>query len=147
MRQSTNQVVPEHSIPLRRNDSRKDLSQNSRVAAAGAQRKSNAVVTSVQSRGHSRRSSQRMCVDQVAERAPSNGPSTEYRPFGPRLALERVNTSQNDYPEITLGSTTLGDYQRISVLGKGTYGEVYKCVHRRSRMVVAMKTFIFEVSE
>ena len=71
----------------------------------------------------------------------------EYRPFGPRLATERMQQGQNNIPEITLGSTRLGDYTKISVLGKGTYGEVYKCVHQQSQTVVAMKTFIFEVSD
>ncbi len=47
---------------------------------------------------------------------------------------------------IRLGTTTLADYTKISVLGKGTYGEVHKCVHNPTSQVVAMKTFLFEVS-
>lgn len=39
----------------------------------------------------------------------------------------------------------MSDYTKISVLGKGTYGEVYKCVHNQTQAVIAMKTFIFEV--
>ena len=69
----------------------------------------------------------------------------EWRPFGPKLALERQNADHNDIPQITLGSTRLSDYTKISVLGKGTYGEVYKCVHNQTQAVIAMKTFIFEV--
>jgi len=30
------------------------------------------------------------------------------------------------------------------VLGKGTYGEVHKCMHNPTGMIVAMKTFLFE---
>jgi len=45
---------------------------------------------------------------------------------------------------ITLGSSKLSDYSKLSVLGKGTYGEVHKCVHNPTGMIVAMKTFLFE---
>jgi len=48
-------------------------------------------------------------------------------------------------PLITLGSSKLSDYSKLSVLGKGTYGEVHKCVHNPTGMIVAMKTFLFEV--
>lgn len=30
------------------------------------------------------------------------------------------------------------------MLGKGTYGEVHKCVHQPTNLIVAMKTYIFE---
>jgi hypothetical protein len=33
------------------------------------------------------------------------------------------------------------------VLGKGTYGEVHKCVHNPTGIIIAMKTYIFEVSD
>jgi len=46
---------------------------------------------------------------------------------------------------ITLGSSKLSDYSKLSVLGKGTYGEVHKCVHNPTGMIIAMKTFLFEV--
>ena len=32
------------------------------------------------------------------------------------------------------------------MLGKGTYGEVHKCIHNPSGLIVAMKTYMFEVS-
>lgn len=35
----------------------------------------------------------------------------------------------------------------MSVLGKGTYGEVHKCVHTPTGLIVAMKTYMFEVSK
>jgi len=44
-----------------------------------------------------------------------------------------------------LGSSKLSDYSKLSVLGKGTYGEVHKCVHNPTGTIVAMKTFLFEV--
>ena len=53
---------------------------------------------------------------------------------------------QTSAPPIDLGSSKLSDYRKISVLGKGTYGEVYKCIHNPTGLVVAMKTFLFEVS-
>lgn len=65
-----------------------------------------------------------------------------WNPFGPRLAIERVNRDQG--VQIRLGTTSLADYTKISVLGKGTYGEVHKCVHNPTNQVVAMKTFLFE---
>lgn len=33
----------------------------------------------------------------------------------------------------------------MQVLGKGTYGEVTRCIHIPSGLEVAMKTFFFEV--
>jgi serine/threonine protein kinase len=30
------------------------------------------------------------------------------------------------------------------MLGKGTYGEVQKCIHKPTGLVVAMKTYMFE---
>ena len=56
------------------------------------------------------------------------------------------STEQTSAPPIDLGSSKLSDYRKISVLGKGTYGEVYKCIHTPTGLVVAMKTFLFEVS-
>lgn len=47
---------------------------------------------------------------------------------------------------IKLGQTKLNEYTKISMLGKGTYGEVYKCVHKPTNLIVAMKTYMFEVS-
>jgi len=51
---------------------------------------------------------------------------------------------ESQTPPITLGSSRLSDYTKISVLGKGTYGEVHKCVHNPTGQIVAMKTFLFE---
>ena len=45
---------------------------------------------------------------------------------------------------IVLGSSKLSDYTKISMLGKGTYGEVHKCVHKPTGLIVAMKTYMFE---
>ena len=42
------------------------------------------------------------------------------------------------------GTTKLSDFEQIDVLGKGTYGEVTKCVHTQTKTVVAIKTFLFE---
>ena len=51
-----------------------------------------------------------------------------------------------DRPLIELYSSKLSDYRKISELGKGTYGEVYKCIHIPTGQVVAMKSYLFEVS-
>lgn len=48
-------------------------------------------------------------------------------------------------PPIQLGQTRLSEYTKLSVLGKGTYGEVHKCVHTPTGLIVAMKTYMFEV--
>ena len=32
----------------------------------------------------------------------------------------------------------------MDVLGKGTYGEVTKCMHSKTGQVVALKSFLFE---
>ena len=47
-------------------------------------------------------------------------------------------------PPFAFGSTELSDYYQIEILGKGTYGEVTKCMHMKSNTTVAMKTFLFE---
>ena len=48
--------------------------------------------------------------------------------------------------KITLGSTKLSEYTKVGVLGKGTYGEVHKCLHNPTGLIIAMKTYTFEVS-
>jgi serine/threonine protein kinase len=58
-----------------------------------------------------------------------------------------VMSIQVNEPPISLGSSQLSDYTKLSVLGKGTYGEVHKCVHNPTGIIVAMKTYIFEVSD
>ena len=67
--------------------------------------------------------------------------SSSMNPFGPRLAINRIVTSADDAANlIVLGSTRLADYTKVSVLGKGTYGEVYKCIHNPTGQIIAMKT-------
>jgi serine/threonine protein kinase len=61
----------------------------------------------------------------------------------PRKPLKRLTLE--DSP-IQLGSSKLSDYTKISMLGKGTYGEVHKCIHKPTGLIVAMKTYMFEVS-
>lgn len=46
---------------------------------------------------------------------------------------------------IKFGQTKFSDYSKVCVLGKGTYGEVTRCIHITSGIEVAMKTFFFEV--
>ena len=46
---------------------------------------------------------------------------------------------------IKFGQTKFSDYTKVCVLGKGTYGEVTRCIHIASGIEVAMKTFFFEV--
>ena len=47
---------------------------------------------------------------------------------------------------IKFGHTKISEYDVIETLGKGTYGEVHKCIHKPTGSVVALKTFLFEVS-
>ena len=56
-------------------------------------------------------------------------------------------TQRRDKPTIQLFSSKLSDYKKISELGRGTYGEVYKCIHNPTGQVVAMKSYLFEVSQ
>ena len=46
---------------------------------------------------------------------------------------------------IKFGKTKFSDYTKVCVLGKGTYGEVTRCIHVSTGLEVAMKTFFFEV--
>jgi serine/threonine protein kinase len=48
--------------------------------------------------------------------------------------------------KIKFGHTTLADYEQVAQLGKGTYGEVFKAVHKVTNELVAIKSFFFEVS-
>jgi serine/threonine protein kinase len=52
-------------------------------------------------------------------------------------------TKQREGP-FAFGSTKLSEYQQIDTLGKGTYGEVTKCLHLKTNTVVALKSFLFE---
>lgn len=47
---------------------------------------------------------------------------------------------------IKFGSTKFSDYSKCHLLGKGTYGEVFRCIHIASGIECAMKTFLFEVN-
>jgi len=55
--------------------------------------------------------------------------------------------SEDPSKYIKFGSTKFSDYNKVCVLGRGTYGEVTRCVHVASGTQVAMKTFFFEVSK
>lgn len=54
-----------------------------------------------------------------------------------------VNVPQEKSP-IKFGTTKLDEYQQISQLGKGTYGEVKKVYHCKTQTICALKTFLFE---
>ena len=47
---------------------------------------------------------------------------------------------------IHFGQTNLTDYSRGQIIGKGTYGEVTKCRHIKSKRSVAIKSYFYEVS-
>lgn len=53
--------------------------------------------------------------------------------------------SEDPAKYIKFGMTKYHDYSKISVLGRGTYGEVTRCMHIHSGIEVAMKTFFFDV--
>lgn len=48
-------------------------------------------------------------------------------------------------PRIKFGTTTIDEYQKLGQLGKGTYGEVFKCVHIPTGTIVALKSFYEDV--
>ena len=50
------------------------------------------------------------------------------------------------HSKIQFGTTKLSEYQNVAQLGKGTYGEVFKCIHSKTNSMVAIKSFLFEVS-
>lgn len=77
-----------------------------------------------------------------------------YNNFKPSQQRSTSNVQQpaSNLPQtvkngISLGRTKISDYMKISVLGKGTYGEVHKCVYQPSGQFVAMKTYLFENKE
>lgn len=47
--------------------------------------------------------------------------------------------------KIKFGETQFNEYSRMQVLGRGTYGEVTRCIHNPTKTEVAMKTFFFDV--
>ena len=65
--------------------------------------------------------------------------------LGETLGLRPANSAKFECA-IKFGETKLEDYHNIAELGKGTYGEVNKCIHSKSNTIVAVKTFFFEVS-
>lgn len=56
-----------------------------------------------------------------------------------------LRSSEDPTKIIKFGQTKFSDYTKVCVLGKGTYGEVTRCIHIASGLEVAMKTFFFEV--
>ena len=47
---------------------------------------------------------------------------------------------------IKFGTTKITDYSKIHGLGRGTYGEVEKCIHISSGIEVAIKKYLSSVS-
>ena len=101
-----------------------------------------------------RRAAQQSSSQEVVDRRKDSNPAT-------RQTLRQANKAHGDTgmrgddPKlnipphlcpINLGQTKLNEYTKLSVLGKGSYGEVHKCVHTPTGSIVAMKTYIFEVS-
>jgi serine/threonine protein kinase len=68
-----------------------------------------------------------------------------YLTRGQKLGLNTVKVKPQTQ-KIKFGSTSMTDYQIIAQLGRGTYGEVNKCLHQKTNTTVAIKTFLFEVS-
>lgn len=64
---------------------------------------------------------------------------------GQKLGLNQAKLEQLK-TKIKFGSTNIKQYHNIGSLGKGTYGEVNKCLHKDTKEIVAVKTFLFEVS-
>jgi len=42
---------------------------------------------------------------------------------------------------VKYGKSNLSDYKLISLLGEGSYGKVYKCEHKESGLLCAIKEF------
>lgn len=47
---------------------------------------------------------------------------------------------------IQFGKTKFSDYTKVNVIGRGTYGEVTRCIHIKSGLEVAVKTFFMDVN-
>ena len=43
---------------------------------------------------------------------------------------------------MTKGKRTMDKYEKISKIGEGSYGVVFKCINRDNRTVVAIKKFV-----
>jgi hypothetical protein len=59
--------------------------------------------------------------------------------------LLKGEKSEDPSKYIIFGSSKFNDYSKVNVLGKGTYGEVSRCIHIKSGTEIAMKTFFFDV--
>ena len=49
------------------------------------------------------------------------------------------------FEEDNFGEGSLQDLKKIEKIGSGTYGIVYKCMHRKTKEIVALKKMILEV--
>lgn len=72
------------------------------------------------------------------------GPRSDDEPM--LKSYNKVSYHEVDHSQkIKFGETTFNEYSKISVLGRGTYGEVTRCMHNPTKTEVAIKTFFFDV--
>ncbi|MFS8160305.1 MAG: hypothetical protein ACMG6E_08880 [Candidatus Roizmanbacteria bacterium] len=72
-----------------------------------------------------------------------NSISTFSKPTHNSKVIEEIKEAT---PSIKYGTTKLYEYQKMEVVGKGTYGDVYRCLHLPTNTIVAIKTFRFTVT-
>ena len=56
------------------------------------------------------------------------------------MGINKVVYQDKKY-SIEFGTTVHAEYQVVGTLGRGSYGEVNKCIHLKSKMPVAIKSF------
>lgn len=73
--------------------------------------------------------------------------SADYHPLT-ASQLSQARTMDPKKPRIleAFKSRTLSEYKILSVVGRGSYGQVYKALHKPSSRVVAIKKVIFDAS-
>ena len=88
-----------------------------------------------------------MQVDEIAGQHTGQEQSVQMQQKTNAQSMNIKASQRREKPTIQLYSSKLSDYKKISELGRGTYGEVYKCIHTPTGQVVAMKSYLFEVSQ
>ena len=59
--------------------------------------------------------------------------------------MQSIETNFTPLEEDNFGDGKLSDFKKISKIGSGTYGIVYKALHKKTNQVTALKEMRLEV--